>query len=367
MNILYLGPYKENNGFGRSARRWLRCLESQTEHNIAARPIYLTQNTVFDPAEKTDFSTQNNTYTNYDMVIQHGTPDIFVYNKKFGKNIGVVDIETRNIVHSGWVESINMMDEVIVGSSFSANSLADSGVKIPIKIIPEPYEDYAFNNKADFFFYQNQTNRPFIFYTMGQYFEKKNILGIALAFLLEFDDSENVKLFIKTGDYYKENTDLENIIKFDISNMHKAVKRYPVKNNRIDILCGILKDEDIYRLHNSSDCYVNAVRSDSLAACPIEAKLCGNIVINTKGTGASDYFNELNSIMVDSMNVNVYSRDFYSPKTFTPYEEWREPNIYSIRNAMRKAFEMSQEELNNQNRLFDRSLFSYSNMLGKLI
>lgn len=367
MNILYVGPYRENNGFGRSARRWLKCLESQPEHSVVSRPIYLTQNTTFDPVENHIFKTEGNSSDRYDYFIQHGVPDVFVYNKNFGKNVGIVDIETQNIKHSGWIDSMNILDEVIVGSTFSANCLLDSGVKIPIKVIPEPYQNYDFSNKTDFFFYQNEKDRPFIFYTIGQYFEKKNILGIALAFMLEFSEDENVKLFIKTGDYYKENTDLENIIKFDISNMHKAIKRYHVKNNKIDILCGILKDEDIYRLHNSGDCYVNAVRSDSLGACPIEAKLCNSIVINTEGTGASEYFNDLNQISVEAMDVNVYSRDFYSIKTFTTYETWKEPNIYSIRQAMRNAFEMSKEEIEIQNKLFDNTNFSYNNTMSKLL
>lgn len=367
MNILYLGPYRENNGFGRSARRWLKCLQSQTEHRVCSRPIYLTQNTTFDPTENHTFPTEENGADQYDCVIQHGVPDVFVYNKNFGKNIGIVDIETANIKHSGWIDNINMLDEIVVGSKFSANCLLDGGVKIPIKIIPEPYENYDFPNKTDFFFYPNKEDRPFIFYTIGQYFEKKNILGIALAFMLEFTEDENVKLFIKTGDYYKENTDLENIIKFDISNMHKAIKRYHVKNNKIDIICGILKDEDIYRLHHSADCYVNSVRSDSLGACAIEAKISNSIVINTDGTGASEYFNDLNSITVDAMDVNVYSRDFYSVKTFTTYETWKEPNIYSIRQAMRNAFDMSKQDIDIHNQLFDRTNFSYANTMSKLI
>lgn len=365
-NILYIGPYKENNGLGRSSRRWLRCLESDNKNNICARPIYLTQNIVFDPTETFNFPSEKNTSTQYDYIIQHGSPDMFVYNKKFGKNIGIVDIETYNIGHSGWVEKINMMDEIIVGSSFSSTALYDAGVNIPIKIIPEPYENYNMSS-TDFFFYQKEQERPFIFYTIGQYFEKKNINGIALAFLLEFRDDENVKLFIKTGDYYKENHDLENIIKFDIGNMHKAIKRYPVKDNKIDILCGILKDDDICRLHHSGDCYVNAVRSDGIGACAIEAKLADSIVINTDGIGSCDFINNLNSIIVDSIDIGVYSRDFYSSKTFTPHESWKEPTIYSIRKAMRRAFELSQQEKDDMDVLFDNNIFKYKYTMSQLL
>lgn len=365
-NVLYIGPYKENNGFGRSSRRWLRCLESDQNLNVCARPIYLTQNIVFDPSENFQFKSEINTANKYDYIIQHGYPDMFVYNKNFGKHIGIVDIETNLIQHSGWIEKINMMDEIVVGSSFSAESLVNGGVNIPIKVIPEPYDTYNIKN-TDFFFYPDKKERPFIFYTIGQYFEKKNIHGIILSFLLEFEEYENVKLFIKTGDYYKENKDLENIIKFDISNIHKAVKRYPVKDNKIDILCGILKDEDICRLHHSADCYVNTVKSDSLGACVIEAKLSDSIVINTNGVGSCDFINSTNGIIVNSIDVNVYSRDFYSPKTFTTHEQWKEPNIYEIRKAMRKAFELSEEQKNVMNNTFNKDIFKYQNVISNLL
>lgn len=363
-NILYLGPYRENTGLGRSSRRWLKCLTSDSSNNICSRPIYPTQNTQFHDTEIFDFTTENTMFNKYDYIIQHGPPDMFIYDKRFGKNIGIIEIETDNIYHSGWVEKINILDEVVVGSSVAKMSLEHSGVKIPIKIIPEPYDNYTSNNQDNFFGSNPKYQTSYIFYTIGQYFEKKNILGIVLSFLLEFDENDDVQLFIKTGDYYQSNENLEKIIKHDIANIHNAVKRHAVKDNRVDILCGLLTDNDIYRLHKSCNCYVNAVKSDANGACVIEAKLHNNTVINTDGVGSSDYINAIQDFLVESIDTNVYSRDYYNHKTFTIHEKWKEPNIHSIRQCMRQAYENRE----NQNlNLFDSSVFSYANTLGKLL
>lgn len=364
-NILYIGPYRENNGLGRSSRRWLKCLASDTTNNVCSRPIYPTQNIQFHNTDILEFKTETCSFNKYDYIIQHGPPDMFVYDKRFGKNIGIVEIETDNIDHSGWIEKINILDEVVVGSSLAKASLQKSGVNIPIKIIPEPYNTYEFDNKDNFFGDNKSYKGSYIFYTIGQYFEKKNINGIVLAFLLEFDEHDDVKLFIKTGDYYQSNENLEKIVKHDIANIHRAVKRYPVADNRVDILCGLLTDNDIYRLHKSSNCYVNTVKSDVNGACVIEAKMSNNTVINTNGIGSCDYINSIEDFISDSVDVSVYSRDYYNNKTFTIHEQWKEPNIHSIRSCMRRAYE--NRHLDDQLKLFDPTIFSYANTLKKLL
>jgi len=364
-NILYIGPYRENNGLGRSARRWLNCLISDKNNQVCSRPIYLTQNTTFHAEDTPDFTNlEKLSCSYYDYIIQHGNPDMFVYDKRFGKNVGIVEIETSNISHSGWIEKINMLDEIVVGSSVSQRSLHDSGVNIPIKVIPEPYGLYDYDNKTNFFGQNQSYQDAYIFYTIGQYFEKKNIPAIILAFLLEFDETDNVRLFVKTGDYYTDNKNLESIIKHEINNIHKAVKRHPINDNKIDILCGLLTDNDIYRLHQSCHCYVNAVKSDANGACAIEANMLNNRVINTSGIGSCDYIDRVNGLLVDSVETSVYSRDFYSHKTFTIYEQWREPNIHSIRHCMRTAYE-------NNNKTdcirLDNNIFSYNYTLQQLL
>jgi glycosyltransferase involved in cell wall biosynthesis len=371
-NIFYLGPYKENSGLGRSSRRLIDCLNSSSNINLSIRPVYFSQNTVFDPSEDSHLvftENEENFSPNYDCIIQHGHPEMFEYHQKFGKNIGLVEIETMDLSHTGWIEKINLLDEVVVGSLFAAQSLYDSGVSIDIKIIPEPFNIEKFHKQYDNFFFNaaGYENKPFVFYTIGQYSEKKNIKSIIVAFLLEFEKEENVKLFIKTGDYYIENMDLEKLITFDIKQIQKSIRKQPENCGTVDVLCGILKEIDIMRLHVSSDCYVNGVRGDSFGTCAVEAMLANNLVINTQNIGSNTYINNRNGIIAESSISNVYSSHYNTNSSFTIYEKWYDPHIDSLREGMRQAYEMNKEDKASKLNGFDKSIFENKFILEKLI
>jgi len=337
-NILYIGPYKENNGLGKSSKRMVECLSENQDINLSIRPIYLTKaskdSSIFSD-RYVEYESNKSNY--YDAVIQHGYPMMFQYQSRFGKNIGIPEIETSNIGHTGWIDRMNLMDEIIFFSQVSAISSIDSGYEKAVKIVNEPYDLKKYQSpKADFFTY---SDKPYIFYTIGEYSEKKNIKSIILAFLLEFNKAENVQLFIKTHDYSIPDQQLRSLIEYDISQIKKSIRKNDEEYCDIDILCGYLKDIDIIRLHKSADAYVNSVKADSSGYCAIEAAICNKQVINTKHIGSSYYFNEFNANMVEAFETNVFSSHYYDKNSFTIYEKWHEPYIQSIRKSLREAYE----------------------------
>jgi glycosyltransferase involved in cell wall biosynthesis len=342
-NVLYIGQYKDSNGLGYSARRYIDCLISNNDINLSIRPIFLNKSSITNPLSLIDYSDyEKNSSLNYDCVIQHAYPDCFVYDKRFGKNIGVVEIETRNINRSGWNDKLNLMDEIWTNSINALECLYNCDTTSSIKVIPEPYDLTIYQKKHDpFFKFNKEETTPFIFYTIGQYTEQKNIKGIILAYLLEFNRQDNVRLFIKTDDYGQDPTELENIINYDIKQIKEAIRKNSFCD--IDMVCGRLSDNDIIRLHQSGDCYINAVRSDCFGPCAIEALLSNKIIISTKNIGSSTYLNSSNSLMVDSIPTSVYSTRSFNKNIFTIYEEWDEPNILSIQKSMRDAYNMDNE------------------------
>lgn len=353
-NILYIGQYGDSTGLGASSRRYIEYLASNNKYNLAIRPIYVTS----DTNNKNNYDEyENNSYKTYDTLIQHVFPEYIEYNSVFGKNIAITEIETRNIRHSGWIDKLNLMDEIWVASKFSADSLIDSGVNKPIRIIPEPYNIKKYTDTKDSFF--KYTDKPFIFYTIGEYAEKKNIKTAILAYLLEFNQKDNVKFFIKTSHVRKKNEDLENLIKYDMSNIKNIIRKPPNDYPDIDVLCGNLSDNDLIRLHQSSDCYINCARADGFGANAVEAALCDSVVINTKNIGSSTYFNKTNALMLNSVEVPVLSS--YSPlkNIFTIYEKWFEPSINDLRISMRQAYNLSLNQRTELSNNFNKNLFTY--------
>lgn len=363
-NILYIGSYKDNNGFGESSRRFINWLSNDIKINLSIRPLYLINSLISNRLDNDQYiEYENNSNKKYDTLIQHTLPEYIEYHKDFGKNIAIVDIETLNIKHSGWPDKLNLMDEIWVSSKLSAESLLLSGVRTIIKIIPEPYniDTYTQPIKDNFFSYSDN-NKPFIFYTIGQYAEKKNIKSIILAYLLEFNKNDNVRLFIKTCDHRKQNEDLENIIKYDTSVIKNILRKPDEKYPDIDTVCGYLSENDILRLHKSSDCYINAAKADGFGASAIEAGLCDNIVINTKNIGSSTYYNSTNALMIDSVETSVICSNSIIKNLYTIHENWFEPSINSLRASMRKAYNLSSSEKENLSSNFNKNVFSYQNI-----
>lgn len=360
-NILYIGPYHDTNSLGYSSRRYIEALSKNKNFNLCIKPIFFTKSSIINPIDISKYNNfSNNNLPYYDYIIQHGFPEMFVYDKRFGKNIGIVEIETRKIQRSGWINRLDIMDEVYVNSINGINALYDSGSKTSLNLVPEPYNIDIYKKSYDTFYKDlYQDNSPFIFYTIGSYTEQKNIKGIILAYLLEFNNRDNVKLLIKTNSHTLELSKLDELINFDIDQIKKSIR----KNNNADInvISGYISDIDIIRLHQSSDCYVNAVRADGFGPSAIEAMLCNSIVINTKNIGSSTYFNSSNALMVDSIPANVYSPESLNQNIFTIYEEWNEPNIIDLQRQMREAYNMNKDQKLNLINNYNTNIFNMEN------
>lgn len=364
-NILYIGPYKDTNGIGYAARRYIDCLANNSNINLAIRPLFATTSHTNNPIDLKKYSEyEGYSLSYYDAVIQHGYPEMFAYDSRFGKNIGIVELETQTAYRSGWSNYLNIMDEVCVNSINGLNALQDMGIQVPVKLLPEPYDIKKYQENTQPFF-KNMDDKPFIFYIIGQYTEKKNIKSIILAYLLEFNKQDNVRLFIKTDLYNTNKENLNEYIEFDISQIKKALRKKEYCD--IDIISGYLSDNDIIRLHQSADCYVNACRADGFGPCAVEALLTNKVVINTKNIGSSTYFHSGNALMVDAIESNVYSPTTLHNNLFTIHDKWHEPNIVSIQQQMRAAYDMTANSKNQLLNNYNKSYFDIESIKDKIV
>lgn len=356
-NILYLGPYKENTGMGRSARRYIDALGYNFDINLSIRPVYFTPYLDAGNESGKDYAEfEDNSSKYYDMVIQHGVPNCFEYHKDFGENIAITDIDTFNIGHTGWVDRINMMDRVIVQSEWSKKSLQQAGLNTKIQVIPEPFDLSKFNKSYDELL--SNPDKDFLFYYIGKHQDKNNIRGLLAAFFLEFKKHDDVKLIIKTDISGFDHRESEQIITYDIQQVEKALRVNSKSVQAPHVIIGYYEQEYMMRLHHQCDCYVNVCRCESFGASAIESMLFNNLTIVNAGTGSNSYINKSNGFEIESFMTNIYSKDFYMENTYTIYEQWREPYLDSIREQMRKAYETTPTEKENKIKNFDKSQFS---------
>lgn len=350
MNILYLGHYREDSSLGYSSRRYVTALNNTSNVNLCIRPLYLQTKTY--PVTANMVEAEENRCDFYDAVIQDTQPDYYEYNAAYGKNICVPKIISRNLNHTGWIEKINTMDEVWVNSYFAEKSLRESGVKKLIKVLPEPFNVNIENtDKLD-------TDKEFNFYTLSSSFEKDNLISLLIAYITEFDDTDQVRLIIKSND-----SD-ESEIKKLMYNAYRIAKKNSDNINEPIIIMGDLETEKIDELLNNCDCYVDVSKGSYTTSSAVEALIHKKICIVTEGTAAASYITKNNGFLIDSKEENILSDCKYSTHNISNvYELWNSPTIESIRSNMRQAYLLSasekQEKINNINTdIFDNTKFS---------
>lgn len=364
-NILYIGPYKENTGLGRTARRYVDALGYNLDINLSIRPIYFTPHLDYGNESGKDYiEFEDNSSKSYDMIIQHGYPNCFEYRSDYGQNICIPEINTYNIGHTGWIERINMMDKVIVSSNWTKNSIVDAGCHIPIKTIPEPFNLTHFDQKYEPIF--NDTENKFVFYYIANHKDKNNIQALLAAFFLEFKNHDDVSLIIKTHKEGYTDQEAEQIIAFDIEQIEKCLRTNHKHIIKPHILVGNYLQEYIMRLHAQADCFVNVCRCENFGASSIESMLFGNLTIVNEGSGPNTYINNTNGFEIKSTLANIYSKDFFMEYEYTIYEMWREPYLNSIQRQMRMAYETSKQEKEHKFNNFNKDIFSEAHFIEKL-
>jgi len=364
-NILYIGPYKENTGLGRTARRYVDALGYNLDINLSIRPIYFSAHLDYGNESGKDYvEFEDNSSQAYDMVIQHGYPNCFEYHADFGENICIPEINTYNIGHTGWTERLNMMDTVIVPSEWTHKSIVDAGCESKIKRIPEPFNLEHFNKTYEPIYELDE--EAFVFYYIASHKDKNNINALVAAFFLEFQSHDNVNLVIKTHKEGFTDSETERIVIYDIEQLEKCLRIDYDSVVKPHILVGQYQQEYIMRLHYQADCFVNVSRCENFGASSIESMLFNNLTIVNKGSGPNTYIDHKNGFEINSFLSHVYSKDFYVPYEYTIYEQWREPYLDSIRKQMRLAYETTELEKDTKIQNFDRNIFTEENFLKEL-
>ncbi len=348
MNILYLGHYREDSALGHSSRRYISALEHVKNIKLSVRPLYLQTKTFGIQGKILENELNKSDY--YDAVIQDTMPDYYEYNARFGINICVPKIISRNLRHTGWIEKINMMDEVWVNSYFAEKSLRESGVVKMIKVLPEPFDiNIKTQKKLD-------TDKEFNFYTISSSDDKDSLISLLVAYMTEFDKEDNTRLIIKTnGD---DETEIKNLMR----NAYRITKKSSEAVNEPIVVVGDVEEHKMHQLLNNCDCYIDVSKGSYTTASCIEALIHKKLCIVTNGTANSSYVTKDNGFLVDSDRENILSACKYSTHNISNiYETWNNPNIQSIKSQMRKAASLSASEKQKKISKIDINIFDNTN------
>ena len=362
MNILFIGPYRQGDGWGLAARNYLSCLKSIDEYTISSIPIYMSNN-IDNNINSNLIETEHTSSEKYDVVIQNVLPNLF--EKHPGHNIGIYYSETKSLDNSLFIKKINLMDELWVSSQSEKDHLEKSGVTILISIIPIPLDTDRLKeyDKTISKLHIPDIDNCFIFYILAEYNERKNIESAIIAFNREFSNNNDVKLIIKTRISGISDEDNQQQITNKILELKKKLRLYrniDLYPNEI-LISNKLRMEQIVSLHKTGDCLLVPSRGEAYCIPALEALYFSRQVICTEGIHTESILGDM-CTTVKSMEIPIVIESPPAPHIYTGWETWNEISILDLQKKMRMS--INKKEKKNRDWVVDN--FSYKTISNKI-
>lgn len=356
----WVGAIFDSSGYASASRGYINALLDTEQIDLSINAL------TFEQQRTTHHQFQNRVKQFIDrpiphkIQISHLTPENYPTHKsKTAYNIAYTAWETSRLPDK-WVPLINLMDEVWVPSKWNKEVFAQSGVKIPIVVIPHviPIPDIS-NAKTPEISVSPDT---YIFYSIFQWLERKNPVGLLKAYLTEFRPHEKVALAIKS--YRIDSSAKEQqVIRDDISRLKKSLQltEYP----QVLFFGNLLPDEYMKGLHNRCNCFVLPHRGEGFGIPCAGAMSYGKPVIATGYSGVMEFMNKDNSFPISYMETPVNNMIF---PNYTGHMNWAEPNLPEFKQCMRWCFEHQNEakEIGNKGQAHIREHFN-SKVIGDMM
>lgn len=333
MKVLYTSVYRDGTGYANAAISNILALEAAGV-DVVCRPITLTgvKDKVSPVAHLENKDTQG-----IDVCIQHILPSLFEYRAGV-KNIGFFEWETNHFRKSNWAKYCNLMDEIWVPCKHNQQAAWDSGVTVPVRIVPHACDPKKFEQvlaRLDI----PEIKDKFVFYTIAEMTKRKNFATLIRGYYSAFTSRDNVILLIKTNVPGKDESESLGHIKSMCEEIKKQMHLY--KNHemypKIAIITRRLTEEELNRLHITADCFVLPSRGEAWCIPAHDAMGFGNPVLVSNHGGFIDLVGDSASkdLLIKGQMTNCFGMSEMFSDLYTGDEEWFEPNIPDLISKMK--------------------------------
>ena len=294
------------------------------------------------------------------------------FNSRFKKNIALYATETSNFKQSSWARKINTMDEAWVINNQMKQASLDSGVDVPIKIIPHASDFSKFEMRHKKIEIPNSEGN-FIFYTIADFNRRKNIEAIVRSFHSEFSKNEPVSLLIKTGSEGMNSDTCAASMQSICNEIKEELKIFPDTDSYKEdlIITDYLSEKDIERIHQTCDCFITSSYGEAWCIPAFDAMGFGNTPICSNTGGMADFLKEGGGVLVSGRMEPVTGMLNTIPDMFTAKENWFSIDENELKASMRNIYEMhknSDPSYSEMKRQGLKSAYEYSHeKIGTLI
>lgn len=336
MYLKYCGPAHDYSGYGEAVRHDIGALYSVAIPLITEIPRFCLEITDFGKLGKIAKDAVDNV-GDYKGKIIHTTPNIFQVKREDGKyNIARVFWETDKLPED-FIEGCQMVDEIWTGSEWNKQAIINSGIKVPVKIIPQAIDTSVDRGSIEPFVIGHLND--YKFYSIFEWTARKNPKVLLQAYWLEFENELDVSLSIKTYvDNFSREKRQEILSNIDSWKAELNLKRYAP----IYLFNGLLNRHQMYRFHKTFDCFVSTHRGEGWGIPQMEALFMGKPVISTNCGGIHEF-------LVDKADAYLLPYTLGQVQNtrnvvwYTPDQKWANVAIEDVRAAMRRVFDKREE------------------------
>jgi glycosyltransferase involved in cell wall biosynthesis len=362
-NILYIGPYREYSGAGNAARNYIQALY-EFGHDVCIAPIFYTGETYPENEISSDIlPLENNHLKRYDVVIQHCHPFDYVYSNKFEMNIGLYQFSSDS-VKPAIVSRLMMMDRIILNSEHNKKIIDSLSSSINSIVVPELIDINLKNESYIEYSWLKRQPNPIVFYTIGDFIERKNIQDIIRAFLYTFRDNENVELIIKTKPHYshKQQDFINKELEYYIDKIYASLRMDKKNNKQPKIMVGQFDYRYLLALHKNSNIYIDASMAENFGYTCLEASLFDNYLIVNENSSTM----EISSASFPTTSRPVSVLDSYTANFVdnTVEDFWYHINFEDLCKNMMKAY---LQAVVSPKQKHDLSRYEYKNIESMII
>ena len=236
------------------------------------------------------------------------------------RRIGWTMLEVSGLPQE-WVDGCNLMDEVWVPASFNVDTFRDSGVRVPIEVMPLGID-------VDYFHPGIRGYRPssrFTFLSVFEWGERKGAELLLRAFAEEFDKTDDVLLMLSI---YNRDPGVD---------VYHEVEKLglPPGPPIIAMVNPEFAGYQMGSVYRSADCFVLPTRGEGWGMPVLEAMACGLPTIATGWSGPADFLH-------DGIGYPLQVKRMVEAKAKCPWYagfDWAEPDIDHLRFLMREVYE----------------------------
>jgi len=247
--------------------------------------------------------------------IHHSVPDKFWIDRHAEKNIGYTVVETEEIPKR-WVYFCNKMDAIFTASNFCKDVFINSGITVPVYVIPHCLDIGIWNKNVKPIIFSNNTY-PYKFLFSGDMTERKGFDEL-LDVWNSIKKNNRASLTIK-GYFSSFNLEDQNKLK------EKIKKRLKNDCNPVFFYGHCMSETIIPRFYKSFDFIVSPHKGEGFGLIPFEGMALGVMPIITNATGSLEYSNKNNSIL-----INVEGKEKCSKKLYNINKDYENVELIKI-------------------------------------